>query len=292
MRSYTYKKLNAFTSDCSSGNPAACIYIGAGEVLTDNDMQAIARDHKGFVSEVIFCSPGDRNVYSLRYFSSECEVDFCGHGTIACMYDLMKNNSALHKLPEIYIDTPKGRLTVYNELQVLDAVFISAPDPEFIATALDAAVASAALGISADLISEEFPIALVNAGLNTLLVPISTLAAELSLQPDEQALKAFCFGHGTDIILAYTADVSDHRNFVRTRVFAPKFGYLEDKATGSGNSALGYFMLQNNMWDGQPILIEQNAELSAFNIVRLKTNAGKVLFGGRATVQIEGKYIY
>jgi predicted PhzF superfamily epimerase YddE/YHI9 len=82
------------------------------------------------------------------------------------------------------------------------------------------------------------------------------------------------------------------KNFVRTRVFAPKFGYLEDKATGSGNSALGYYMLRNNMWDGQPVLIEQNAEPSEYNIVRLKSVDGKVLFGGRATVQIEGKYHY
>lgn len=208
------------------------------------------------------------------------------------MYDLIKNSSALHKLSEISIDTPKGRLTVYNELQALDAVFISAPEPKFIATDVVTVMAAAALGITPDSILQEYPIKLVNAGLNTLLVPISTLAVELSMRPDEQALKAFCFDHEIDIILVYTTDVSSQKNFVRTRVFAPKFGYLEDKATGSGNSALGYYMLQNNMWDGRPILIEQNAVSSAYNTVRLKTIDGKVLFGGRATVQIEGKYDY
>ena len=208
------------------------------------------------------------------------------------MYDLIKNSSSLLKMSEISIDTSKGRLTVYNELQALDAVFISAPEPKFHTVDVNTAMAAEALDISPDAISKKQPIALVNAGLNTLLVPISTLAIELSIWPDEQALKAFCFDHGIDIILAYTTDVSDRENSVRTRVLAPKFGYLEDKATGSGNSALGYYMLQNNMWDGQPILIEQNAEPLAYNIVRLKSVDGKVLFGGRVTVQIEGKYHY
>jgi PhzF family phenazine biosynthesis protein len=292
MTTLVYKKINAFTSNSSSGNPAACIYLDANQVLKEDDMQNIARDHKGFVSEVIYCTPEDLNLFSLRYYSSECEVEFCGHGTIACMYDLIKNSSEINKLPEIYINTPKGRLTVYNELHALDAVFISAPEPEFLETDVNIDIVATVLGITSSSISKEPPISLVNAGLNTLLVPISTLADELSIQPDEQSLKAFCLDHGIDIILVYTTDVSMQKNFVRTRVFAPKFGYLEDKATGSGNSALGYFMLRHNMWDGQSISIEQNAELSAYNTVRLKMTDGKVMFGGSATVQIEGNYFY
>ncbi len=292
MNLLKYKKLNAFTSDSSTGNPAACLYLDAGQALNSEDMQNIARDHKGFVSEVVYCTAEDKNLFSLKYYSSECEVEFCGHGTIACMYDLIKSSSALSSLPEVYIDTSKGRLTVYNELQALDAVFISAPEPIFLGTDVDSQMAAAALGIAQNSVSEEHPIDLVNAGLSTLIVPISALSVELSMQPDEQELKAFCFDHGIDIILVFTSDVSNRRNFVRTRVFAPKFGYLEDKATGSGNSALGNYMLRHNMWDGRPIQIEQNAEPSAYNIVQLKTIDDKVVFGGKATVKIEGTYRY
>ena len=292
MKPLLYKKLNAFTSDSSSGNPAACIYLKNNSQLQERDMQNIATDHKGFVSEVIYCTPKEENVFSLKYYSSECEVAFCGHGTIACMYDLIKNNSELNKQSQVFIDTSKGKLTVYNELQVLDAVFISAPAPEYHTTDVDAEIIAVALGVRREAILEKYPIAHVNAGLNTLIVPIATLKEELSIWPDEQRLKSFCLKYEIDIILIFTKEVSNQNNFVRTRVFAPKFGYLEDKATGSGNSALGYYMLQNNMWDGKPILIEQNAEHSAYNIVRIKIMDGKVLFGGRATVKIEGKYNY
>ena len=183
MKSLTYKKLDAFASGASSGNPAACIYLDKNQVLADSEMQKIAMAHKGFVSEAVYCTPRDGNIFSLKYYSSEREVDFCGHGTIACMYDLIKNSRVLRRLPEVYIDTPKGRLIVYNELKTLDAIFISAPKPEFHATDVEAVIAAKALGIMPDAISDQYPIALVNAGLNTLIVPITKLKTELSIWP-------------------------------------------------------------------------------------------------------------
>lgn len=49
-------------------------------------------------------------------------------------------------------------------------------------------------------------------------------------------------------------------------------------------------MLKNQLWDGQPVSIEQNGEKDLFNIVKLKAVDGKVLFGGGAVVKIEGVY--
>ena len=285
-----YKKIDAFTAGRSSGNPAACIHLQAGQTLTPEEMQRIAAAHKGFVSEVVYCTPEGAGRFALRYYSSECEVEFCGHGTIACMYDLLKSNQALACLPAVSIDTPKGQLTVFNELAALDAIFISAPAPEFLTTAVDAASAAEALGIPLDSIARAHPIQLVNAGLNTLIVPIEKLTIALSMHPHEEELKAFCLARNIDIILIFCKEVSDPKSFIRTRVFAPKFGYLEDKATGSGNSALGYYMLQNGLWDGDPIRIKQNGEPAAYNIVHLKAAGEEVLFGGRAAVKIEGEY--
>ena len=96
MKTFEYSKIDAFTSGNSLGNPAACIYLQEGEILTETEMLDIAKQHKGFVSEVIYCTPKSENTFGLIYFSSECEVDFCGHGTIACMYMCCKNLLSLH----------------------------------------------------------------------------------------------------------------------------------------------------------------------------------------------------
>ena len=76
MKKYKYLKSNAFTLGNSLGNPAACIFMEKAD-LTDTQKQQIAREHKGFVMEMVFCEPSETVDCKLSYYSSECEVDFC-----------------------------------------------------------------------------------------------------------------------------------------------------------------------------------------------------------------------
>lgn len=52
-------------------------------------MQQIARELAGFVSEVVYIY-SDEGYTTLRYFSPEREMAFCGHCTVAVMHDLIK----------------------------------------------------------------------------------------------------------------------------------------------------------------------------------------------------------
>jgi L-cysteine desulfidase len=79
---------------------------------------------------------------------------------------------------------------------------------------------------------------------NTTIIPLRDLETEISVFPDEQTLKAFCITNNVDIVLIYSQEVKAQNNIAYTRVFAPKFGYLEDPATGSGNNAFGYYMIK------------------------------------------------
>ena len=129
MKQYRYVKSNAFTSGDSLGNPAACIFTGQEE-LTPEQMQAIAAEHKGFVMEVVFCGQSEVADCKLIYYSSECEVDFCGHGTIATMYTMVKDAPELMAKPVITAETNrKGIIEVFNAINEEDAVYIAAPDP-------------------------------------------------------------------------------------------------------------------------------------------------------------------
>ncbi|HEX2947096.1 MAG TPA: PhzF family phenazine biosynthesis isomerase [Clostridia bacterium] len=291
MRSYDYRKIDAFAAAGSTGNPAACIYLDGHHELTDDEMLTIARQHKGFVSEMVYCSAEGQDEYRLIYYSSECEVEFCGHGTIACMYDLVSRTPALMRKKEIRIETrKKGSLIVFNEIGNENAVYITAPEPVFLETGLNAAEAAAALGISSGSISGRYDIDLINAGLATLIVPVSNLKDEIGMFPDEKKLKDFCLANNIDIILAFSMETEDNGNIAHTRVFAPKFGYLEDPATGSGNSAFGYYMLRNGIWGGESVSVEQGGIDRVFNRVRLTARNGRVLFGGNAETRIIGKY--
>lgn len=291
MHSYVYKKIDAFTSKNSLGNPAACLYLSAEETLSEEQMQRIAAQHKGFVSEVVYCFEA-RGEYTLYYYSSECEVNFCGHGTIACMHSLIKQTPTLLSQSAFTVNThKKGPLTVYNRLCNEDAVYIAAPQPVFIGTKLVKRDAAQALGLAEDRLSEAYPLDLIDAGLRTLIVPILTLSDEISVYPHESKLKTFCEDIDADILLIYSMQAQGTGFHAHTRVFAPRFGYLEDPATGSGNSAFGHYMLKHGLWDGSAIAVEQGGDNRAFNTVKLQMSNGQLLFGGSATLRIDGHYI-
>ncbi len=291
MKQLNYKKIDAFTSENSLGNPAACIYLQEDESMSDIEMLSIAKQHKGFVSEVVYCKAEDTFAFNLVYYSSECEVDFCGHGTIACMYSLIKDSPELLAQPELFIQTrKKGTLTLINKVMEQDAVFITAPEVKQVGTRLTAGAIAAALCIQPEQIAEQLPLDVMDAGLVTLLVPIFSLADEIQIVPDEAGLKQLCLQQGLDIVVVFCMETADANHFAHTRVFAPKFGYLEDPATGSGNSAFGSYALKNKLWQGEPISIEQGGAGMAYNSVRLISEGQKVLFGGRATDRIVGTY--
>jgi len=289
MKTFEYRKIDAFTSGNSLGNLAACLYLTSKQFLTESEMLNIAKQHKGFVSEVIFCTSKSQSTFNLIYYSSECEVDFCGHGTIACMYNLIKETPELTGLKEIIINTnKKGTLTVYNEIKSQNAVYITAPNPNYIGSNLSKNKIAKNMSITVNQISNHFPIDIIDAGLRTLIIPIATFNDEINIFPNEQILKDFCLNNDIDIVLIYTFETDNSQNIAHTRVFAPKFGYLEDPATGSGNSAFGYYMLKNNIWKGNPVTIEQGGIDRIFNTINLSYNDKNVLFGGKATTRISG----
>ena len=290
MKQYRYVKSNAFTSGNSLGNPAACIFTEQEE-LTPGQMQAIAAEHKGFVMEVVFCGQSDVADSKLTYYSSECEVEFCGHGTIATMYTMVKETPELMAKPVIKAETNrKGIIEVFNAINEEDAVYITAPDPIEHPMNLSVEQIEDGLSLPHGAIRKDLPVRIIDAGLRTLIVPIADLDTEISVYPNEQSLKTFCLGNDIDIILIFSKQTSDNDSFAHTRVFAPKFGYLEDPATGSGNSAFANYLLSEKLWDGKPITIEQGGNDRIFNSVKLKCQDGKVLFGGKATKKIEGEY--
>jgi len=295
MKKLRFKKIDAFASRNSSGNPAAVIYLNKLEELSDDEKLQIAKELKGFVSEVGFVCPGTETDYKLCYFSSEREVAFCGHATIAIVNDIVANNESLHSKTTLSIATRTAHLQVENRYQDEKSVYVSAPPPSFSTKEICAAEIAVALNSRLDDLDASRPIRIINGGLETLIVPMAGLAPILSITPELQTLKKFCLQIGVDIVLLYSSEVAFQESQYRTRVFAPTFGYLEDPATGSGNSAFGYYLLAHGMWQGEKIKIEQNGSRHAPNFVQLfsrrtDTSDIRVWFGGSAIVKIDGQY--
>jgi len=295
MREYYFKKIDAFATVKSSGNPAGYIWLNSLKDLKESEMQEIAKEMKGYVNEVGFISMTGEKEFDLKYYSSEREVDFCGHATVAILYDIIKTKKEFSNYSTLIINTNRGRLEVENKVDSEDAVYIMSPAPLFSEKCPKLSEIVKNLNIAETEINTNLPISVINAGLSTLIVPIKNLTSTLKINPEFLGLKEFCFSSNIDIIIVFTDDVYKQTNDYRTRVFAPTFGYLEDPATGSGNSALGYYLIQNKLWENPTINIEQNGIRENFNKVNLlkkkdENEDVRVCFGGGAKTRIEGKY--
>ena len=288
MKAFSFKKIDAFTDGRSCGNPAGAIYSDA--VITDDEMQRIAYELRGFVSETVFIFPPDDGThdYHLRYFSCEREVPFCGHGTIAVMYDLLFRDASSPQ--HVRIRTMKGVLSVENRIADENAVYIAAPEPVYYVDLFDKEELAFAMNLSPDRISPTRPVTMVNAGQNVLIIPLETIGDVTGASPDYETIRAYCLAHKAEVINIWTPDTRHRENRYRTRVFAPTFGYLEDPATGSGNAALAYHLKQSQEWNGTPFSIEQGSDRENPNIIKVIWKDDRVYFGGSAMVRIEGKY--
>lgn len=293
MREYQYRKIDAFTSGNSSGNPAACIYLAKNQTLTDAEMQEIAKQHKGFVSNVVYCRPVSGTSYELIYYSPESEIDFCGHATVACMYNLVKETSYLEEQHDIEIGTrKKGILHAYNAVAGRDAVYITAPEASYMGTKLNYDALAKALDLRLDQFAQSHPLDIIDTGLKTLIIPMFNLQTELEFTPSEKNMKTFCPKNNVDAVLTYSLETEDSKSLAHTRVFFPKSGNFEDPATGSANSAFAYYMIKNGFWNGKNAFVEQGPLGTPYNSIELAFDGSRVLFGGRATTRIRGVYCF
>jgi len=223
------------------------------------------------------------------------EVDFCGHATIAILYDLLLSNPALAEKTTIRLVTQHNQLEAQNRIATEDAVYIRAPEPRLLQPTLDPAQLAAALRMQVSDLHAGFPLAALQVGLKCLLVPLAGLTALRAVHPDLSELDAFCKAIGVDIVTLFTPETHLTHCRWRSRVFAATFGYLEDPATGSGNAALGHYLLQQGAWNGEPLTLEQGTSLEHPNQIQLRTEPGsqgqpQVWFGGGAVTRIAGRY--
>lgn len=144
-----------------------------------------------------------------------------------------------------------------------------APAPKFLECRLKSTQVAGILGINCSDINSKMPIRLIDGGLRTLIVPITTLASCLRINPNQENLRLFCLENEIDIIHVFVKETYTTSSKYRTRVFAPKYGYLEDAATGSGNSAFGYYLIDKNKWESD-FTIEQGSIKTNPNFVKLK----------------------
>ena len=74
-------QVDAFNNKVFKGNPAAVIPLN--EWISDNLMQSIAEENN--LSETVFFVKKEQ-LFEIRWFTPSCEIDLCGHATLAAAH--------------------------------------------------------------------------------------------------------------------------------------------------------------------------------------------------------------
>lgn len=233
MASSSLQRVAAFTNTPEGGNPAG---VWVGDELPDREtMQRIAAE-VGF-SETAFVAPASGYARTVRYYSPEAEVSFCGHATIATGVVLgASDGDGTYRLATLVGEVPVAVRTVDGRREAS----LTSIEPAH-ATAADALVDAAlgALGWQRGDLDPSIPPAKAYAGAWHLVLALRSLERLNSLEYDFERLKKLMLREGLTTLQLVWRESSD---VFHARNPFPVGGVVEDPATGAAAAALGGYL--------------------------------------------------
>ncbi|HEU4683735.1 MAG TPA: PhzF family phenazine biosynthesis protein [Nitrospira sp.] len=301
-RSLKFYQADVFTQQPFGGNPVAVFPDAKG--LTDDELQQIAREMN--LSETVFVLPptDPAAVVRLRIFTPTQEIPFAGHPVVGTMHvlaqlGLIGTSEPVTRVVQecniglfpVDLHTKAGRVT---------RVVMTQPAPQFlekIDDTEDLYKVAGALGIAKNtIVDAKWPLEVVSTGLPVLIVPIRTLTAVRSINPDPSAITDLCERYGANGIMPFTTVTVEPFANVHARMFAPAIGIPEDPATGSASGALGAYLVQHGIVEVAPlteIIIEQGYEVERPSRILVQVESDDdaiqtVKVGGQCVMVVEG----
>ena len=286
-------RAKAFTNTMSQGNPAGVVFGCEG--FTDRQKIILARE-LNTISETVFIGPGSGGAgYRLRYFTSECEVDVCGHATIAALFALAWTGeiSAESGTVDVPVETRvgplftrisfSGGLPEYAIMEQLEPQVVSGPDP---------GLAADVLGLPDSAIERDFPPLCGYTGLWACFVPLSDVAWLEKISPDQNRICEL-MPENPDLTGVYPFAFIDETTTQGRFIVSPGYGIDEDPVTGTACGALGgclYF--SGRISKGNVLLARQGYEIGQGGTVRVEygTN-GRIRIGGTALPVFSGTLV-
>lgn len=301
-QSLKFYQADVFTGQAFGGNPVAVFPDAQG--LTDYQLQQIAREMN--LSETVFVLPptDEAAVVRLRIFTPTQEIPFAGHPVLGTFYVLAHLGliAVTDGVTRVMQECNIGLFPV--EIHARDGeitrIVMTQPKPLFIGSVEeteDLFDLAKALGLSRNqIVDTKKPVMLVSTGLPVVIVPVRTLTAVRSIDPDSAAIVEVCGRLGVNGIMVFTTiTVEDHAT-VHARMFAPAIGILEDPATGSASGAMGAYLVHNGLVEVGPlteVIIEQGYEIERPSRILVQVESEddaiqSVKVGGQVVMVVEG----
>jgi PhzF family phenazine biosynthesis protein len=186
------------------------------EWLDDAVLQSIAAENN--LSETAFFVP-EGDGYRLRWFTPQCEVDLCGHATLASGFVLL--NILAPQTSSVRFNTRSGVLTVTRDGDLISMDFPALPPWPCPNPPIEVARGLRAEGLPSSVFQTK----------SRYFVIYENEGQVRNADPDFEILKKL---HPFSVCITAPGGQSD---FV-SRYFVPSYGVPEDPVTGSTHSSL------------------------------------------------------
>ncbi len=279
--------LKAFTFENSGGNGAGVILLD--KQMLDAEKQEIAANIG--LSETAFILQIDENNFDVSFFTPVCEVNLCGHATIAAFYylGLIGTIKGLNEIKKVYQHTKSGKLeieviftdevqyvlmqqntpVIYNELNGQDLIDIAD-----------------SLNINESFIGlKDFEIVptIVSTGLKDIMIPVKSRNILNNL--NVKLHKIFDISNEKDVVGYHVYTIENKKIYARN--FAPKVGINEECATGTSNGALCSLLYNKNLISNESEIIQgENMNEKSLIFVKIidENDFIDVRVGGKALI--------
>ena len=257
-----YIHVDAFTTKPFSGNPAA-VFV-TKQPLLERQMQNIGSELN--LSETAFVDLIDRTTFNLRWFTPRCEVDLCGHATLAASHVLF-TEGYVGQGDKIQFATKSGRLKVTKRA---DHICMGFPTTELESCTLD----------------------LKRTGLKG--TPTEVLWAKgaiVAVLASESQVEDFCpvFSEisalDAEMFVVTAPSANEDRHFV-SRVFAPKVGIDEDPVTGAAHCLIGPYWMDR--FHRLSVTGEQLSSRGGVVQLEASNQPDRIIIVGRAITVLKG----
>lgn len=244
-------RLSAFTTTTDGGNPAG-VWIG-DQLPTPEEMQRIAAD-VGF-SETAFIAPRAGLRRTVRYFSPEAEVSFCGHATIASGVQL----GTLHGEEEYVFEILPGMVGVSVGMEdgrpVATLTSVEPRHEQIVSERLREYLD--ALRWEASDLDPGIPVVKAYAGAWHLVIAAGSLDRLNRLSYDFNGLRALMLEDDLTTIQLIWKETED---VIHARDPFPVGGVVEDPATGAAGAALGGYLRDAGLLGSPATLLIRQGE--------------------------------
>lgn len=219
--------VNVFTHNGKGGNKAGVVIVK--EYISKDECQKKAKE-LGF-SETVFVKKISENIFELKFYTPQCEIEFCGHASLGAFYVLREAGAIVEGE---YIE----RLN-FKDLKVIvekEKIFLEQDSIKIESiTELERVLQS--IGVKKEDLHEDLEIVVGYSGLRDILIPVKNRKILNNLDIDLEEIKNISKFYNAVGYHVYT--IEDDKVYCRN--FAPLYGIDEEAATGSSNGALfGY----------------------------------------------------